>query len=110
MIVLLSVAELLGWWLVLAAGRSEQRGDLATARRQVRRGGFLLLATAPPRLLAAGWLLGGAAGWGGVALGLAGAFAGLLAGLSGKPRPSGPAGLALAVAGAAIHLALAGIR
>ena len=95
-----------GCFLVLVAGRSERRGRLARARRIVSLGGRgMFLATAahalllfaallrlPSRLIrelmeqapqGVSLLIGG-----GIVLGLAG-FAGLLAGLSRKPRPSG---------------------
>lgn len=94
--------------MVLRAGRLEAEGRLEEARRGARTGGFLaasgsLLAAAgaidlpgggsKARLLAAAALLasGGAA---------------LLAGLSGKPRPTGWAAAGLLVAGVVVALVL----
>ena len=70
-----------GFLIILLAGRREARGKLQEARRLARLGGWpalagalsvALLSSALPALL----------------LAFAG-FAGLLAGLSGKPRPTG---------------------
>jgi hypothetical protein len=87
----------MGCGLVLRAGRSEAAGRLVEARRSARQGGFLaalgslVAAAGAPRALAAGLLL-------------ASGFAALLAGLSGKPRPTGWAVIALLVAGTVVGL------
>ena len=94
----------MGCGLVVRAGRLEAGGALVEARRLARRGGWLsalgaLVAAVgalalpdeagPRRLVAAGLLL-------------ASGFAALLAGLSGKPRPTGWAALGLLLAGAVV--------
>jgi hypothetical protein len=86
-----------GCGLLLRAGRSEAAGHLVEARRVARQGGFLG---------AIGSLVGAASASGAVAacLLLASGFAALLAGLSGKPRPTGWAAFALLVAGAVVGL------
>ena len=80
-----------GCWLMLAAAQAESRGRRDRARRLVRVGGLTssaalsaLLVLMGPRLVVA-VSLPLATGW--IALALS-AGAGLLAGLSGKPRPS----------------------
>jgi hypothetical protein len=86
-----------GAFLVLAAGRAERAGDLERARRVARRGGFLMaggavvaIAAGSSTLLLAGsrtantFLL-----WASLTTAAAAGFAGLLAGLAGKPRPTG---------------------
>ena len=92
-----------GCAMVLRAGRIEAGGGLVAARAGARRGGFLaavgalasaagaaaLPGAAPARLLAAGLML-------------ASGLAALLAGLSGKPRPTGWAAAALLLAGAVV--------
>ncbi len=92
----------LGCGMVVGAGRMEAEGRLEEARRRVRQGGFL---AAVGSLLAA---VGSAAlptnGGLVAALVLASGFAALLAGLSGKPRPTGWAALALLVAGVVVAL------
>jgi hypothetical protein len=96
----------LGCGMVVRAGRLEADGRLVEARRGARHGGFL---AALGSLLAAA----GAAGLpaeGGVSRGvvaalmLASGFAALLAGLSGKPRPTGWGALLLLVAGVIVAL------
>ena len=87
----------LGCGLLLRAGRLEAEGRLVEARRVGRQGGFLgaigsLLAAAGAGRPAPAVLL------------LASGFAALLAGLSGKPRPTGWAAFALLVTGAVVGL------
>ena len=96
----------MGCGMILGAGRLEAEGKLVEAKRRARQGGFLaalgsLLAAAG----AAGLPADGAAPRGLVAgLVLASGFTALLAGLSGKPRPTGWAALALLVAGVVVAL------
>ena len=96
----------MGCGMVLRAGRLEAEGRLFEARRGARHGGFLgalgsLLAAAG----AAGLPKGGHASPGVVAaLMLGSGFAALLAGLSGKPRPTGWAALAMLVTGIVVAL------
>jgi hypothetical protein len=86
-----------GAFLVLAAGRAEHSGDLATARREVRRGGFLMAGGAVVEIgaiLSTLWLSGFTRDgalllWASLSTAGAAGFAGLLAGLAGKPRPTG---------------------
>jgi hypothetical protein len=87
----------LGCGLLLRAGRLEAAGQLIEARRVARQGGFLgalgsLVAAAGAPQLAPAMLL------------LASGFAALLAGLSGKPRPTGWAAVALLITGAVVAL------
>lgn len=96
-----------GCGMVVQAGRLEAEGRLVEARRVARNGGFLaalgaLVAAAGAGALpeAAGVPRGAVAG-----LMLASGFAALLAGLSGKPRPTGWAAAALMVAGAVVAIA-----
>jgi hypothetical protein len=104
-ILLVGSAAASGGWLLLAAGRLERRGRLGRSRRLARRAGFLLAAGAAS-LAATAWadllfrpaLRRGvlqcepaaavALASGLLLLGLA-TFCGLLAALSGKPRPTG---------------------
>ena len=87
----------MGCGMILRAGRLEAEGRLVEARRGARHGGFLaalgslVAAAGAPRALVAALLL-------------ASGFAALLAGLSGKPRPTGWAALALLVAGVVVAL------
>jgi hypothetical protein len=96
----------LGCGMVVRAARLEARGQLVEARRGARLGGFLaalgsLLAAAG----AAGLPAEGGAARGVVAgLMLAAGFAALLAGLSGKPRPTGWAAALLLLAGVVVAL------
>jgi len=96
----------MGCGMVVRAGRLEAEGRLFEARRGARQGGFLaalgsLLAAAG----AAGLPADGAAPRGLVAgLVLASGFAALLAGLSGKPRPTGWAALLLLLCGIVVAL------
>jgi hypothetical protein len=84
-----------GVTVLLRAGRDYVRGDLDGARRTGRRGGWLLCAgdTALALFVTAAWLSGaalsGPSGLPGAVLAAAAGFAGLLGGLSGKPRPAG---------------------
>ena len=96
----------MGCGMVLRAGRLEAEGRLVEARRGARHGGFLaalgsLLAAAGAAALPAG---SGALRGLVAALMLASGFAALLAGLSGKPRPTGWAALALLVGGIVVAL------
>jgi hypothetical protein len=80
--------------LLLAAGAREASGDLVPARRWARRGGLLLASSAPFLSAAAFWLAFRFDGSGlvavlGIGCVLGAGVAGLLAGLSQKPRPSG---------------------
>lgn len=99
-----------GCGMVVRAGRLEADGHLVEARRGARLGGFLaaigsLAAAAGAAVLpaSAGAARGAAAG-----LMLAAGFAALLAGLSGKPRPTGWA--AVGFLGAGIVVALLAVR
>ena len=78
---------------VLAAGSAEARGDLPGARRGSRSGGMLAAAASPLWATASGLLAprGPTPGWlaASAGLALAAGFLALLAGLSGKPRPTG---------------------
>ena len=94
----------MGCGMVLRAGRLEAEGRLVEAKRGARHGGFLaalgsLLAAVGAAALPAGASRGLVA-----ALMLAAGFAALLAGLSGKPRPTGWAALALLGAGVVVAL------
>lgn len=93
-----------GCYLLLVAGNAESRGRLATARRLARLGGLLAAIGALAQLAPGLWRFGNlpqqiASDSGTraavLSLGLASAMVaglvGLLAGLSGKPRPSGHA-------------------
>jgi hypothetical protein len=96
--------------MVVRAGRLEAQGRLFEARRGARHGGFL---AAVGSLLAAAGAAGlpGESGMSrGVVAGLmlASGFAALLAGLSGKPRPTGWAALLLLAGG--IVVALGAVR
>ena len=100
----------MGCGVVVRAGRLEAAGQLVEARRAARNGGFLaalgslLSATAAVALPdAAGYARGVVA-----ALMLLSGFAALLAGLSGKPRPTGWAALVLLVVG--VIVALSAVR
>ena len=103
--------------LLVRSGEAEYKGELPTARRLVRLGGkTLFMATIGLDALLFAMLFGAGAGLrqtpeallalviGLIALALAG-FIGLLAGLSGKPRPSGSFAVALHVAGQIATLA-----
>lgn len=100
----------LGCGMVVRAGRLEAEGRLLEARRGARHGGFLAaLGSLLAATGAAGLPATGGASAGLVAgLMLASGFAALLAGLSGKPRPTGWAALALLVSG--IVVALSSLR
>jgi hypothetical protein len=95
-----------GCGTVVAAGRLEADGRLVEARRKVRQGGFL---AALGSLLAATGALALPAERGGLrgvvaVLMLAAGVTALLAGLSGKPRPTGWAALLLLLAGVVVAL------
>jgi hypothetical protein len=100
----------MGCGMVVRAGRLEAEGRLFEARRGARHGGIL---AALGSLLAAAGAAGlpakaGAAPGLVAVLMLASGFAALLAGLSGKPRPTGWAALAFLVSG--IVVALVAVR
>jgi hypothetical protein len=96
----------MGCGMVVNAGRMEAEGRLEEARRRARQGGFLAVLGS---IFAAASAAALPAGRGPVAalLGASG-FAALLAGLSGKPRPTGWAALALVAA--AVVVALVAVR
>ena len=117
------VAQARGCALVLRAGRLESRGEECEARTYARRRGFVAGAAALGSALFAAWLALAltshadpltavphsacvtACGVGTLGAALSG-FAALLAGLSGKPRPTGQAASALLfVASIALTLA-----
>jgi hypothetical protein len=85
-----------GCLLLLKAGRDYTGGRLDTARRRARRGGFLMCAGDAALALAAALVTPT-----GAALAAAAGFTALLAGLSGKPRPSGELAALLHVAAGA---------
>ena len=95
----------IGCGTVVRAGRLEGEGRLVEARRGARQGGFLaalgslLAATGAAALPESGVLKGAVA-----VLMLASGLTALLAGLSGKPRPTGWAALLLLAAGAVVAL------
>lgn len=96
----------MGCGMVLRAGRLEAEGRLVEARRAARGGGFV---AAIGSLLAAAGAAGlpaerGASRGVVAALMLASGFAALLAGLSGKPRPTGWAALLLLAGGVIVAL------
>jgi len=94
----------MGCGLVLRAGRLEAAGELEQSRRGARAGGFvaalgsLVAAAGAASLPAASGRERGIA----AACFLASGAAALLAGLSGKPRPTGWAAAALAAAGVVV--------
>ncbi len=107
------LATVPGCYLVIMAGHAERAGNLQKARHDVRRGGFFMAAGAVTQTLSevvslviAGWssplafTLSASA-----TTTLAAGCAGLLAGLSGKPRPTGYLAAALVVVGALAWLA-----
>jgi hypothetical protein len=112
---LLGTPAATGSWLVLHAGALERRGALPQARAVVWLGGRLMASGALALLTVhvVRLAISGPADEGLVtslvaASGLAGAgFAGLLAGLSGKPRPTGPLAVLLYVAALAMLIAAA---
>ena len=92
-----------GVGMVLSAGRLEARGSLVEARRTARRGGWIAVVGAPVGAVGAGLLTKYGAI---VAISLlASGFAALLAGLSGKPRPTGWAAAALFLVGVVVAVA-----
>jgi hypothetical protein len=96
----------MGCGMVVRAGRLESGGELVQAKRVVRQGGWLaafgslLAAVGAAALPSSGGARGLVAG-----LMLGAGLAAWLAGLSGKPRPTGWAALALFVAGAVVGVA-----
>jgi hypothetical protein len=97
--------------LLIRSGEAEYKGELSSARRLVRVGGkTLFLATVGLDIILVAMIFAAPAGLrqtpqamaalviGLIALGLAG-FVGLLAGLSGKPRPSGSFAVVLHLVG-----------
>ena len=96
----------MGCGVVVRAGRLEAAGDVVEARRGARHGGFLAALGSLVSATAAVTLPDAAGNARGVVAGLmlASGFAALLAGLSGKPRPTGWAALLLLVAGVVVAL------
>jgi hypothetical protein len=102
-----AVTAAAGLLMILLAGAREARGELRAARRLVRLGGWLAVpgtfgtavlihtASSGPFAIAA------------AAIVLCSGFAGLLAALSGKPRPSGHFATLLFIAGLLALLAAA---
>jgi hypothetical protein len=96
----------MGCGMVLRAGRLESGGELVQAKRVARQGGWLAGFGSLVAAVGAAALPASAPARGGVAGMMLGAgFAALLAGLSGKPRPTGWAALALLLAGAVVGIA-----
>jgi hypothetical protein len=97
----------MGSGMVVRAGRLEAEGRLVEARRVARNGGFLAALGALVAAAGAGALPEAAGAARGLVAGLmiAAGFAALLAGLSGKPRPTGWAAAGLLVAGAVVAIA-----
>jgi hypothetical protein len=94
----------MGCGMVVRAGRLEAGGELVAAKRTARQGGWVALfgsLVAAVGALALPDEAGTGRFFSGVLLFTSG-FAALLAGLSGKPRPTGWAALALLVAGAMV--------
>lgn len=102
-----------GAFLVLTAGRAEHAGDLERARRVVRQGGFLMVGGALVAIAGGGATLfvtglqrvDATLVCAGAVTAAAAGFAGLLAGLAGKPRPTGYLAAALLAAGGVIWVA-----
>lgn len=96
----------MGCAFVLRAGRLEAAGRIVEARRGARQGGFLAALGSILGAAGAAALPSTAGHRPGlvVALILMSGFAALLAGLSGKPRPTGWVALALLVAGIVVGL------
>ncbi len=102
-----AVTAAAGLLMILQAGGMEARGELQPARRRARLGGWL---AAPGGFGTAVLILTAASGpfaIAGAVLVLLGGFAGLLAALSGKPRPGGHFAAALFLAGMLCLLAAA---
>jgi len=106
-----------GCCLLLFAGRLERLGRLEPARSHVRRGGLLLPSGSALHIVAliVWWLAErpeADAVWAVTTAGLFGlaGFVGLLAGLSGKPRPSGWFAVGFYVAACLALCAAVGIR
>jgi hypothetical protein len=94
-VALFLVSGTVGVAVLLRAGRDYVRGDLDGARRSGRKGAWLLgvgnivLAAFVVSAWLSGMALPGPTALPGAILALAAGFAGLLGGLSGKPRPAG---------------------
>jgi hypothetical protein len=97
----------MGSGMIVQAGRLEANGSLVQAKRTARNGGFLAALGALAAAAGAGVLPATAGMARGVVAGLmlASGFSALLAGLSGKPRPTGWAAVALLVVGAVVAIA-----
>ncbi len=110
--------------MIVLAGRRERRGLLESARRLARRGGFVAAGSTMAALVTGvAWVAlsgptvrdrlfeDGARGAAlltlGVSLTVLAGFVGLLAGLSGKPRPGGGFAAAILLAGLGTVLAVA---
>ena len=89
--------------LVLRAGRLEAQGNLVEAKRTVRRGGWVAAIGAPVAAVGAGSLPAHPAVVAIVML--VSGFAAWLAGLAGKPRPTGWAAAGLFVLGVVVAVA-----
>jgi len=98
----------MGCGMVVRAGRLEAQGKLVEAKRGARLGGFLAaLGSLLAAVAAAGLPAGSGQGPGVVAaLMLGSGFMALLAGLAGKPRPTGWAALTLLAGGIVVALLL----
>jgi hypothetical protein len=96
-----------GCGMVVQAGRLEAEGRLVEAKRVARNGGFLAALGSLVAAVGAAALPASAGVSRGIVAGLmlAAGFAALLAGLSGKPRPTGWAAAALLAAGAVVAVA-----
>src|SRR5262245_22605973 len=96
----------MGCALIVRAGRLEAEGRLLEARRGARRGGFIAALGSILAAAAAAGLPEGEGPVRGIVAGmlLASGLAALLAGLSGKPRPTGWAALGLLAAGIVVAL------
>jgi len=99
------LATVPGCYLAIAAGHAERRGELGAARREVRLAGFVTACGACVQALSslASLVAAGISSAQALPLGTslatiaAAGFAGLLGGLSGKPRPTAYVSAALAV-------------
>ena len=96
----------MGCGMMLRAGQLESVGELVRAKRVARQGGWLAAFGSPVAAVGAAALPSSGQARGLVAgLMLGAGFAAWLSGLSGKPRPTGWAALALLVAGAVVGVA-----
>ncbi len=100
-----------GCFLVLVAGGLERRGELRAARRLARTGGFTSAVGAAVQAASVpflAWTAASAVPLGASVLAaLASGLVALLAGLAGKPRPSGSFAALLWIASLVLYLALA---